>query len=47
MARQVILAEDGPLGEAGTLVWVNDEDEKPAEKPAAKKSTTRAKKSSK
>lgn len=42
MARQTILAEDGPLGKAGTLVWVNDEEQK-ADKAAPKKSAAKSK----
>jgi hypothetical protein len=33
----IILTEDGPLGKAGTQVWVDDDPE-PAEKPAPRKS---------
>lgn len=34
MAKLITLEEDGPLGPAGTQVWVNDdEDEKPKSSP--------------
>lgn len=35
MPELITLAEDGPLGPAGTRVWVNDEE--PAEKPAPRR----------
>jgi hypothetical protein len=40
MAQLITLAEDGPLGKAGSQVWVDDpaEDEPKPKKAAAKKS---------
>lgn len=43
MSPQIILTEDGNLGKAGDVVWVDDpaEDAKPAGKVAAKKTAAK------
>ena len=42
MAELITLEEDGPLGPAGTQVWVNDPaDAKPKPKAAPKKSVAK------
>ena len=38
MPELITLAEDGPLGKAGTRVWVNDAEESEKPKPAPRKS---------
>lgn len=37
MAELITLTEDGPLGKAGTQVWVNDPVDKPEPKPVPPK----------
>lgn len=44
MAQLIVLDEDGPLGPAGTQVWVNDPEPDEKDKPKPRKAPAKPKK---